>query len=91
MPGVTFAGLEEGAPRADGSGDGRQLLFMLFPQDRTGPQAELGQRPRVSTTPTQPAFWPPKRTQGGQSPRRNVPLKTQVLSAVFVVNPWQEP
>ena len=32
-----------------------------------------------------------RRTQGGRSPKRNVPLKTQILSAVFLLTYWQKP
>ena len=74
-----------------------ESTLMLLPQDHTELWAELGPGPG-SPLPPGPVWRlsiPPcgfsKRIQGGQSPKRNVPLKTQILSAVFLLNHWRGP
>lgn len=61
-------------------------------ESRKQDQAEgQGSRPRTPARRRFPPFLQfSKRMQGGRSPE-NVPLKRQILSAVYLLNHWQEP
>lgn len=57
---------------------------------RAGPRTRL-HHPPPQPEMLQPSLWFSRRMQGGQSLKKKVPLKTQILSAVLLLNHWQEP